>query len=244
MKSAYLLLAATLLTCPLLAEEKAPTPALPGEEPQKDQPKLIPALEKDLKGTYLQVQTGGLLEFLPGGKIAGFPTTGSYKFLAPGQVEMYGKQKDGAEERTPVRIYRTPYGLGLVRNVHGDDEPTNLTRLDNVPAEPDKWAGPAVIHLLLAMDKRAQKRNVNLDKEGYFRTAEGGYYFRIYKGPSGSALGYSTELGQSTFSLQLKKAGSMLVAYDELTNPKFLAIIQLDAKLDNPVGPKAEKPTK
>jgi hypothetical protein len=221
-------LATASLVCGQEAQpSKAPEPA----QPQEVAPK--PSSETDLIGSFIQVQTGGLLEFLPGGKLNGFPTGGQYRFVEPGKIEMLARKPDGGEERTPVKIFNTPDGIAMVRNVHGEDEATMLVRLKPAALEPDKWAGPAVIHLLKALDKKAVKRNVTLDKEGYFRTPEGGYYFRLYKGPTGSVLGYSTEQGQPTITLKLFKAGPLLVTYDDLANPKLLAIVQTNAKLDN-----------
>ncbi len=224
-----------------LAEEPVPRGA-PGEEPNPEQPKLIPAQEKDLLGTYIQVQTGGLLQFLGGGRMVGYPAGGTYvPQKDPGKFLFIAKDDKGKDEQTAMNVFRTPTGLGLVRDVHGEQDPTKLLRLEPTPVEPDKWAGPAVIHLFVSLDKRASKRNVTIAQDGYFRTAEGGYYFRLMKGSTpGTVLGYGTEVGHPTVSLNLMKAGPLLVAFDDLAKPKFLAIVQLDTRLENPTTKKPD----
>jgi uncharacterized protein YigE (DUF2233 family) len=107
--------------------------------------------------------------------------------------------------------------------------------------ESDKWQGPAVLHLLQAEDKRATKRQVTIDKEGYFRTKEGGYYFRLMKTEAGLTLAYSTEESHSSVPVQIRRSGPMLVIYDSLEKPKLLAIVQLDARVEEK-RPGAEKP--
>lgn len=227
-------LALLCLTATLCGQEKpaAPVPVAPapaaakGDAAKKD---AAPAAvsEKDLHGAFIQVRTGGILEFQPGGKLLGWPAGGSWKFSAPNHLDIFS-QKDGKEERLPVNVAAAGGGLILTRDVGGGAEETILLdRLKPAKIDPAAWQGPCMMHFLLAGEKTATKRQLKMDDEGYLRNKEGGYYLRILEDKQGRRLAHASNLEDKTTSVQVLEVANLLVVFDSLEKPTLLSIIQL-----------------
>jgi hypothetical protein len=211
--------------------EKAPPPAAPPPAPaapsaaEKPQKPELPVNEETLAGTYLQSSTGGIVRFEKGGKISGWPMNGTYKMVGPGRMEILSGPRD-KPERLHVEVQRRDGGLLLTRNVEGKAETTPLIKLEQVALDVEHWQGAAVIHVLLATDKTATTRAVTLDKDGYFRTKEGGFYIRILT-RNGKPHAFIPDPKEPVREVSVWKNGPLLAIFDNLAKPSLLAIIEL-----------------
>ncbi|MBP7950047.1 MAG: hypothetical protein KA004_10355 [Verrucomicrobiales bacterium] len=217
-----------LFVCALMAGE---IPGAPAESPAPAPGNTAPAtpgpvMEKDLLGTYLQIRTGGILAFLPGGKLQGWPAGGTWKLTGPNHLEILSKKQD-AEERLSVQVISRDGGLILTRGEGERSETILLDRLHPAKIDPVAWQGPCMMHILLAGDKTATKRRLTMDAEGHLRNREGGYYLRVLQDSQGRKLAHASNLEDQTKSVQVLEVANILVVFDSLEKPALLSIIQL-----------------
>lgn len=194
-------------------------------------PANLPVLkEADLVGLYLQVNTGTLLEFHPGGRLTGWPSSGTYKIVGDNQVEI--KQSlPNKEESLPIKVFRQEKGLIISRRVEGKDEIVPLHRLQPAKLDGKAWQGDCMIHVLVSGKKVATKRESRFTEDSYLRTPEGGYWLRLVLDKDGKqTLGFTSELEDQTIPVQLFKTGPLLVVFDILEKPALLSIIQLSVQ--------------
>ncbi len=183
--------------------------------------------ESDLLGTYVQLATGGILEFQPNGKLNGWPATGTWKIVGPHRVEMTQTLK-GKKERTPVEMFPQAEGLLMVRNINGENQTSPLHRLVRSKLDAKAWQGPCTIHVLVSGTKTATARPAKFTEDGYLRTPEGGYWLKLLADKSGTGtLGFTSDLEDQTMVIYLYKVGPLVVLFDQLEKPKLLAMIQL-----------------
>lgn len=195
-------------------------------------PATPPALkEADLVGLYLQVNTGTLLEFHPGGRLTGWPSSGTYKIVGENQLEIKQSLPNKEDESLPIKVFRQEKGLIISRRVEGKDEIVPLHRLHPAKLDGQAWQGDCMIHVLISGKKLATKRESHFTEDGYLRTPEGGYWLRLVLDKDGKqALGFTSELEDQTIPVQIFKTGPLLVVFDLLEKPALLSIIQLSVK--------------
>lgn len=193
-----------------------------------------PLQERDLVGVYVQLRSAGIMHFQKGGRIEGWPAGGSFKIVSKDRIELFSGPA-GKEEKLPVTVERADHGLVLVREMDGEKEVTPLLKMEPVKPDAVAWQGPAVIHVLISSDKQATRRDVTLDKDGFFKTKEGGYYLRIFE-RGGNTLAHLSGLEDKTKWVSLYKTGPVLVLFDSLTSPSLLAVIELGKSTKQPAA--------
>ena len=217
------------LCCALLtAAPAAPAPDAEAPLPKATEQEAAANIsEKSLLGIYLQVNTGTLLEFQPGGKLNGWPAGGSWKITGPHRVELT-QMISGKEERLPIEVFSQKEGLIIIRDVNGEKETVPLHRLAATPLDAKAWQGECMIHVLVSGPKIATKRKAEFKDDGYVRTPEGGYWLRLLNDADGKkVLGFTSNLEDKTMPVSLYKTGAILVVFDQLEKPTLLSIIQL-----------------
>ncbi len=184
---------------------------LRAEEPPK------PALE----GLWVQRQSGGVLEFRTGGKLAGWPVNGTYEVKEGNVLDM----KSGGENFVCKYVVKSADIMELTRYVDGHDEKTELLRLKPAKLDLKVMKGPYFIRHMVAGEKRATERAVRLEESGHFRTKEGGYYLRVVPGTGPApVLGYAQGDDDGTVAVQLFTAAEYLVLFTRLDEPTLLAV--------------------
>jgi hypothetical protein len=169
-------------------------------------------------GHWVQEDSGGVLQFLPGGRIVGWPTGGTYKLdddtirITSGGETLDCRWKKVSDDE-----------IQLSRTVDGKDEPTRLQRLKPAPLDLAAWKGRYFIWHLIASKKRASGRAVILEPSGHFRSKEGGFYLRLTSSPNGGILAYASGEEDETLNVQVFKGGRYLVVFDRIENARLFA---------------------
>jgi hypothetical protein len=170
-------------------------------------------------GLWVQEDSGGVLQFLPDGKIVGWPVGGRYKFGENDWIEIRS-ERESLECRWKKKSDDV---IELRRFVEGREDVTQLDRLKAVPLDLKAWQGRYFIWHLTASGKRATGRALLLDEKGYFRTKEGGFYLRLFEGKNGAILAYASGEEDATLTVRVFKGGRYLVIFDRLQNPQLFA---------------------
>jgi hypothetical protein len=185
---------------------------------------VSPAHGEDAKtavfdGYWVQQDSGGVLHFLPDGRIIGWPAGGRYKLGDKDWVEI----RSGNEVLECRWKKKSENVIELRRFIEGKEDVTSLERLKAVPLDLKAWQGRYFLWHLVASGKRATGRAVLLDEKGYFRTKEGGFYLRFFEGKNGGILAYASGEEDETVNVRVFKGGRYLVIFDRLENPRLFA---------------------
>ncbi|MGI8603110.1 MAG: hypothetical protein ACR2OZ_08925 [Verrucomicrobiales bacterium] len=170
-------------------------------------------------GLWVQEDSGGVMHFLPEGKIIGWPVGGTYKFGDKDWIEI----ASGSEKLECRWRQKSDNTIELRRFVEGKEDLTHLQRLKAVSLDFEAWKGKYFIWHLVALSKRATGRAVLLDKQGYFRTKEGGFYLRLLEAKNGGILAYASGEEDETINVQVFKGGDYVVLFDRLEKPRLFA---------------------